>query len=318
MIDTFGREIYYLRLSVTDRCNLRCWYCMPADGICNKKRHEEMLTEEEMVMAVRAAASLGIRKLRLTGGEPLVKKNILSICERCAAVDGIRELCMTTNGALLPTMAGALKAAGVSRLNISLDTLDAEKYAAITRVGVLDEALRGIEAALDAGFAGIKINAVLIGGFNDGEIPALADLTRRWPVDVRFIELMPMTENETFGKNAYVPDEAVLTALPELVPAPQNDGVARLYRLPGAKGNVGLISAVSNHFCAGCNRIRLTADGKLKPCLHSDRECSIKGLSEEEMRREIEKVILAKPACHAPLSALERSHAGRNMNQIGG
>lgn len=318
MIDTFGREIYYLRLSVTDRCNLRCRYCMPADGICNKKRHEEMLTEDEMVMAVRAAASLGIRKLRLTGGEPLVKKNILSICERCAAVDGIRELCMTTNGTLLPTMAGALKAAGVSRLNISLDTLDAEKYAAITRVGVLDEALRGIEAALDAGFAGIKINAVLIGGFNDGEIPALAELTRRWPVDVRFIELMPMTENETFGKNAYVPDEAVLTALPELVPAPQNDGVARLYRLPGAKGNVGLISAVSNHFCAGCNRIRLTADGKLKPCLHSDRECSIKGLSEEEMRREIEKVILAKPACHAPLSALERSHAGRNMNQIGG
>ena len=318
MIDTFGREIYYLRLSVTDRCNLRCRYCMPADGICNKKRHEEMLTEDEMVMAVRAAASLGIRKLRLTGGEPLVKKNILSICERCAAVDGIRELCMTTNGTLLPTMAGALKAAGVSRLNISLDTLDAEKYAAITRVGVLDEALRGIEAALDAGFAGIKINAVLIGGFNDGEIPALADLTRRWSVDVRFIELMPMTENETFGKNAYVPDEAVLTALPELVPAPQNDGVARLYRLPGAKGNVGLISAVSNHFCAGCNRIRLTADGKLKPCLHSDRECSIKGLSEEEMRREIEKVILAKPACHAPLSALERSHAGRNMNQIGG
>ena len=318
MIDTFGREIYYLRLSVTDRCNLRCRYCMPADGICNKKRHEEMLTEDEMVMAVRAAASLGIRKLRLTGGEPLVKKNILSICERCAAVDGIRELCMTTNGTLLPTMAGALKAAGVSRLNISLDTLDAEKYAAITRVGVLDEALRGIEAALDAGFAGIKINAVLIGGFNDGEIPALADLTRRWPVDVRFIELMPMTENETFGKNAYVPDEAVLTALPELVPAPQNDGVARLYRLPGAKGNVGLISAVSNYFCAGCNRIRLTADGKLKPCLHSDRECSIKGLSEEEMRREIEKVILAKPACHAPLSALERSHAGRNMNQIGG
>ena len=318
MIDTIGREIYYLRLSVTDRCNLRCRYCMPADGICNKKRHEEMLTEDEMVMAVRAAASLGIRKLRLTGGEPLVKKNILSICERCAAVDGIRELCMTTNGTLLPSMAGALKAAGVSRLNISLDTLDAEKYAAITRVGVLDEALRGIEAALDAGFAGIKINAVLIGGFNDGEIPALADLTRRWPVDVRFIELMPMTENETFGKNAYVPDEAVLTALPELVPAPQNDGVARLYRLPGAKGNVGLISAVSNHFCAGCNRIRLTADGKLKPCLHSDRECSIKGLSEEEMRREIEKVILAKPACHAPLSALERSHAGRNMNQIGG
>ena len=318
MIDTFGREIYYLRLSVTDRCNLRCRYCMPADGICNKKSHEEMLTEDEMITAVRAAAALGIRKLRLTGGEPLVKKNILSLCERSAAVDGIRELCMTTNGTLLPAMAGALKAAGVSRLNISLDTLNAEKYAAITRVGVLDEALRGIETALDAGFAGIKINAVLIGGFNDDEIPALAELTRRWPVDVRFIELMPMTENEAFGKNAYVPGEEVLAALPELVPAEQNDGVARLYRLPGAEGNVGLISAVSNHFCAGCNRIRLTADGKLKPCLHSDQEYSVKGLNEEEMRREMEKAILAKPACHAPLSALERSHAGRNMNQIGG
>lgn len=317
MVDTYGREIYYLRLSVTDRCNLRCRYCMPADGIC-KKSHLDMLTEDEMIMAVQAAASLGIRKLRLTGGEPLVKKNILSICERSAAVEGINEVCMTTNGVLLPKMAKDLKATGVDRLNISLDTLNPDKYAYITRIGTLGQAIRGIEAALEAGFQKLKINAVLIGGFNDDEIPALADLSRRYPADVRFIELMPMTENEEFGQQAYVPGSAVLAALPELTEAEQNDGVAKLYRLPDAKGNVGLISAVSSHFCAACNRIRLTADGKLKPCLHSDQEYSIKGMNFDGMRREMERTILSKPACHAPLSATERSGAKRSMNKIGG
>lgn len=317
MVDTYGREIYYLRLSVTDRCNLRCRYCMPADGIC-KKSHLDMLTEDEMIMAVEAAASLGIRKLRLTGGEPLVKKNILSICERSAAVEGINEVCMTTNGVLLPKMAKDLKATGVDRLNISLDTLNPDKYAYITRIGTLGQAIRGIEAALEAGFQKLKINAVLIGGFNDDEIPALADLSRRYPADVRFIELMPMTENEEFGQQAYVPGSAVLAALPELTEAEQNDGVAKLYRLPDAKGNVGLISAVSSHFCAACNRIRLTADGKLKPCLHSDQEYSIKGMNFDGMRREMERTILSKPACHAPLSATERSGAKRSMNKIGG
>lgn len=317
MIDTYGREISYLRLSVTDRCNLRCRYCMPAEGIC-KKRHEEMLTEDEMLLAVQAAASLGIRKLRLTGGEPLVKRNILSICRRVAAVEGIDEVCMTTNGILLPHMAPELRAAGVHRLNISLDTLDGAKYAHMTRLGTLEQALRGIEAALEAGFDRVKINAVLIGGFNDDEIPALAGLTYRYPVDVRFIELMPMTAEEAFGPGAYVSGEAVLAALPALVPVPSGDGVARLYRLPEAQGSVGLISAVSRHFCAACNRIRLTADGRLKPCLHSHQEFPIKGLSLDEMRREMERTILAKPACHAPLSATERSGAGRSMNQIGG
>ena len=265
MVDTYGREIYYLRLSVTDRCNLRCRYCMPADGIC-KKTHAEMLTEDEMIMAVEAAASLGIRKLRLTGGEPLVKKNILSICERSAAVVGIKEVCMTTNGVLLPQMAKDLRTAGVDRLNISLDTLNPDKYTYITRIGTLEQAMRGIEAALNAGFERLKINAVLIGGFNDDEIPALAELSRRYPADVRFIELMPMTENEEFGQQAYVPGSAVLDALPELEEVEQTDGVARLYRLPNAQGNVGLISAVSNHFCAACNRIRLTADGWSSGC----------------------------------------------------
>lgn len=318
MVDTYGREIYYLRLSVTDRCNLRCRYCMPAEGVC-KKSHEEMLTEDEMITAVEAAASLGIRKLRLTGGEPLVKKNILSICERCASVAGIKEVCMTTNGILLPQMAKDLKSAGVDRLNISLDTLHPEKYAHITRIGSLDDALRGIEAALAAGFEHLKINAVLMGGVNDDEIPALAELSRRYDADVRFIELMPMTVNEAVGANAYLSGDAVLAALPELQPEEKkSDGVARLYRLPDAKGNIGLISAVSSHFCASCNRIRLTADGKLKPCLHSDQEYSIKSLDFEGMRREIVRVVQAKPACHPPLSAVERSNAGRNMNQIGG
>lgn len=317
MQDTYGREIRYLRLSVTDRCNLRCRYCMPADGIC-KKRHEEMLTEDEMLMAVRAAASLGVDKLRITGGEPLVKRNILSICRRAAAVEGIREVCLTTNGLLLPTMAGELRAAGVQRVNISLDTLDAAKYAHITRIGVLDDALRGIEAALAAGFERVKINAVLIGGFNQDEIPALAELSRRWPVDVRFIELMPMTADETFGSGAYLPCTAVLEALPQLVEAPSQGGVARLYRLPHAQGSVGVISAVSRHFCADCNRIRLTADGRVKPCLHSAQELSVKGLDEAGMRRVMAQAITAKPACHPPLSAEERSGAGRSMNRIGG
>lgn len=317
MVDTYGREIYYLRLSVTDRCNLRCRYCMPEDGIC-KKSHLEMLTEDEMIMAVEAAASFGIRKLRLTGGEPLVKKNILSICERSAAVEGIKEVCMTTNGVLLPQMAKDLRTAGVDRLNISLDTLNPDKYTYITRIGTLEQAMRGIEAALNAGFERLKINAVLIGGFNDDEIPALAELSRRYPADVRFIELMPMTENEEFGQQAYVPGSAVLDALPELEEGEQTDGVARLYRLPNAQGNVGLISAVSNHFCAVCNRIRLTADGKLKPCLHSDQEFSIKGLDFDGMRKEIQRTILSKPVCHAPLSATERSGAKRTMNKIGG
>lgn len=317
MIDSFGREISYLRLSVTDRCNLRCRYCMPEDGVC-KKSHAEMLTEEEMITAVRAAASLGIRKLRLTGGEPLVKKNILSICRSCAAVEGIEELCLTTNGILLPQMAKELKAAGVDRLNISLDTLNPEKYAYITRIGSLEQALRGIEAAIDVGFSRIKINTVLIGGFNDDEIPALARLTEAYPVDLRFIELMPMTQHEALGQSAYVSGAAVLQALPELIQTEQSDGVARLCRLPDAQGSIGLISAVSDHFCAACNRIRLTADGKLKPCLHSAQEYCIKGMDFEAMRREMERVILAKPACHAPLSVASRSSAGRNMNQIGG
>ncbi len=317
MTDGFGREITYLRLSVTELCNLRCRYCMPEEGVC-KRRHDEMLTEEETIRAVRAAASLGIRKVRITGGEPLVKPNILSICRRTAETEGIRETVLTTNATRLPELARPLREAGVSRVNISLDTLDPARYAFITRRGVLDDALRGIEAALEAGFDRVKINTVLIGGFNDDEIPALAELTRRLPVDVRFIELMPMPGDTLFGEQAYIPVSRVTEALPEAVPCGVNDGVARLYRLPGALGNIGLISPLSGHFCAACNRLRLTADGHLKPCLHSRDEIRIKGLNEAGMAEAMRRAILMKPKQHEALSRTERSRAARQMNQIGG
>ena len=315
--DQYGREISYMRLSVTELCNLRCRSCMPAEGVC-KKRHEQMLTEDEMIRAVEAASSLGIRKLRITGGEPLVKKNILSICRRAAAVEGIEEVCLTTNGTLLPELAKPLKEAGVRRLNISLDTLDRDKYAYITRIGSLDQAAEGIHAALEAGYDKLKINTVLIGGFNDDEIGELAELTRRYPLDLRFIEMMPMYDGGDFGKDAFIPNTRVLELLPELTAVEPDGGVAKLYRLPGAKGNIGLISPVNAHFCGSCNRIRLTADGKLKPCLHSSVEYDIKGLDFDGMRSVMEKVIYNKPAWHGLLDADNPSHAGRNMNQIGG
>ena len=317
MRDSFGREITYLRLSVTELCNLRCRYCMPEDGVC-KKNHLEMLTEDEMVTAAEAAAALGITKIRITGGEPLVKRNILHICERISRIDGINELCLTTNGTMLKDFAVPLKNAGVSRLNISLDTLQRDKFEHITRRDSFEDAMEGINAAVSAGFDKIKINAVLIGGFNDDEIVSLAELTRKYPVDVRFIELMPMYDSGDFTQSAYLSVDAVLEKLGELEKLPRNGGVADLYRLPDSLGDIGLISAVSNHFCTRCNRIRLTADGKIKPCLHSNVEFSVKGLDFEGMKAQFETAILGKPACHDPLSASQRSHAGRNMNQIGG
>ena len=316
MKDTYGREIHYLRLSVTDLCNLRCRYCMPEEGVC-RREHAQMMTQEETLRAVRIAAELGVDRVRITGGEPLVKRNILAICRGVAETPGIRETGLTTNGIRMREMAQSLREAGVGRINISLDTLDPDRYAYMTRGGRLEDALAGIEAALAAGFERVKINAVLIGGFNGAEIPALAELTRRWPVDVRFIELMPMAGNREFGPECYVPATRVLEALPEAVPAAE-EGVARLYALPGAMGRIGLISPLSRHFCGSCNRIRLTADGKLKPCLHSGEEISIRGLTEEEVRARFREAILAKPASHGALSPEDRSRAGRTMNEIGG
>lgn len=317
MTDGYGRTINYLRLSVTELCNLHCRYCMPGEGICKKKR-EDMLTEEEMLLAVRAAASLGITKVRITGGEPLVKKNILSVCRRISEVPGIGELCLTTNGTELSGLAQPLREAGVQRLNISMDTLQADKYRYITRTGNFEDAWRGFLAALDAGFEKIKINVVLLGGFNEDEVSTLAQLTLKYPVDVRFIEWMPMYDGGDFTDAAQIPCNRVLSRLKEAVPAGEDGGVAKLYRLPGALGNIGLITPVSAHFCAACNRIRLSADGMLKPCLHSAEEIPIKGLEYADMRAQIERAVVNKPPCHSGLSGRNKSRAGRSMNRIGG
>ena len=318
MQDGSAREITYLRLSATSLCNLRCRYCMPAEG-APERPCAEICTIGELSEIARQAAALGIRKVRITGGEPLVRRGVLSLCRELRRIPRLQELTLTTNGLLLPEMAAELKAAGVDRVNISLDTLDPEKYCRITRGGRLEDALAGIQAARDAGLSPLKLNCVLIGGFNDDEIPALAALTEREPVEVRFIELMPIGNTADFGPEAYLPCEAVLERLPRLEPAAvERAGVAERFRLPGAAGTVGLIRPLSRCFCAQCDRIRLTADGYLKPCLHSREEISVRGLHGPDLRRRLEQAIRHKPKQHSQLSASARSESARGMNQIGG
>lgn len=312
MKDACAREITYLRLSVTDLCDLRCRYCMPAEGVC-KRPHSEICSVEELVEIVRQAAALGVRKVRLTGGEPLVRRGILEICRGIAALEGVEELCLTTNGTALSRFAQPLREAGVARLNVSLDTLRPERFAHITRGGRLEDVLSGLEAARDAGFTGTKLNVVLLDGFNRDEIPDFVDLTRRYPLEVRFIELMPIGEGT---RERFLSSSAVLDACPELENVDVS-GVARRYRVPGGAGLVGLIEPMSHRFCGRCDRIRVTADGKLKPCLHSDREIPLRGLTGEALRRAIREGIESKPPRHY-MAETGRSNAARNMNQIGG
>lgn len=306
-----------MRISVTELCNLRCRYCMPEDGIV-KRAHDEMMTAEETIDAVKAAVSLGIKKIRITGGEPLVKRGIVKLCDAISAIEGVEELCITTNGTLLPKFGRELREAGVSRVNISLDTLDPDKYREITRVGELSEALAGIDAAFEAGFDNIKINNVLMGGFNDDEIEDFVKLTVDRPIEVRFIELMPIGGGMDFDRSGFISCQQVLSKVPELEPLEHSEGVAVLYRLPGAKGRVGLIRPISCEFCGDCNKIRLTSDGMLKPCLHSDAELCIKGLQLDEMTEVMKRAVLQKPEMRDALDADNPSHAGRNMNSIGG
>lgn len=314
MKDAQGRTIDYLRLSITDRCNLRCRYCMPEEGVC-KQSHAEMLTLEEYAEIARSAAALGVQKIRLTGGEPLVRKGVTELCRKLRAIPELRELCLTTNGALLPDMARPLREAGVDRLNISLDTLRPDRYTALTRRGQLGDALAGIRAAEEAGFRDLKLNCVLIGGFNDDELGDFLALTREHPWELRFIELMPMGPCAGWDKRCFLPVTEILKRYPELEEVEPN-GVARRYRLPGAKGTVGLISPMSHEFCGDCRRIRVTADGKLKGCLHSREEISLKGLHGEALTEAIRRGILQKPQRH---HLTERpSDTPRNMNQIGG
>ena len=315
MEDNFGREIYYLRLSVTDLCNLRCIYCMPLDGV-DKKKHEDIMSIDEIAEVVRAAALCGITKVRVTGCEPLIRNGIIDICHRISETPGISELCLTTNGILLTEYSEKLKAAGVTRLNISLDSVDPDTYRKITRTGTLERALTGIRAALETGFETIKINAVLIGGVNDGEIRSLLELTRQYKVNVRFIEAMPIGECADWAEGRFISVARILEVAPELSDV-GTDGVAKQYRLPGGLGTVGLISPVSSHFCPTCNRIRVTADGKLKPCLHSAAEIDLRGLHGKALEDVIRMAISQKPQKHM-LDTGKISESARNMNAIGG
>jgi len=317
MKDAFNRTINYLRISVTDLCNLRCRYCMPDNGVV-KKQHSDILSVEEIESIVRAAAELGIDKVRITGGEPLVRNGILEICRKIGAIDSLKEICLTTNGILLGDMAKDLKKAGVSRVNISLDTLDPVKYKQITRNGELSDVFRGIQAAREAGLLPLKINIVLIGGFNDNEIGDFVEMTRSEEIDVRFIELMPIGECAGWDSECFIHASRVLEREPRLEPIfNQEAAVEKLYRVPGYKGRVGLINPMSQPFCQQCNRIRVTADGKLKTCLHSSEEIELKGLPPEVIKERIASAIANKPLRHY-LNERTKSESTRNMFQIGG
>lgn len=314
MMDQYGRTIDYLRLSVTDLCNYRCRYCMPAEGV-EKGPHGSILTVEELVEIGEAAVKLGVRKIRLTGGEPLVRRGILDICRGLRAIPELKELCLTTNGSLLPELAQPLREAGVDRLNISLDTLKPERFQEITRRGTLDEVMKGIRAAEDAGFQNLKLDTVLMGGVNDDEIGDFLALTMEHPWEVRFIELMAMGPCAAWPKERFLPVTEVLRRFPQLEKIRPN-GVARRYRLPGAVGTAGLIAPVSYEFCGDCRRIRVTADGRLKGCLHSREEIPLRGLHGDALTEAIRRGILQKPRQHHLTE--HASDTPRTMNQIGG
>ena len=315
MKDSFDRTIRYLRLSVTDLCNYRCIYCMDKDGVA-KKRHNDILSIEELTDIAKAAYSLGIRKIRLTGGEPLVRRGVVTLCGNIRAISDDIELGITTNGSLLPELADELKKAGVDRLNISLDTLDKATFRSITRVGELDDTLNGIEAAKKAGFTDIKINTVLLGSINDGEIFDFIKLTKDEPLHVRFIELMPLGVVKGWDKIRMISVSPIEEYLRQIAESITSDGVARVYHLPGHKGTVGLISPMSKGFCASCDKIRVTADGKLKPCLHSLKEINLKGLHGDELISALADGISQKPARH--MLDTVGAQTDRNMNEIGG
>lgn len=333
MKDSHGRVIDYLRISLTDRCNFRCIYCMPADGV-TQLRHEDILRIEEIEELVRIAAGIGIKKVRLTGGEPLVRKGVVDLVRAITQTPGIENVSMTTNGVLLPQMVDDLKAAGLSRVNISLDTLDAEQFRMITRCGNLDDTLAGIDAALAAKMNPVKINTVVVKSLNQ-DFLAYARLSVDRPLHVRFIEYMPVGDSAGvdgcgWDKSDVIPSEqlhdiinerAREQGLPELVDAgtgrPEGWGPARYFKFPDALGTVGFISPLSRHFCSECNRMRLTADGKIRPCLLSDLEYDVRTPlregGEEAVRRVLLEALGTKPDDHHDKVGTER-----NMSQIGG
>jgi len=309
MIDQYERDINYLRVSVTDRCNLRCTYCMPKEGL-SQIGHDDILRYEEILRIIRVATGEGITKVRITGGEPLVRRGVAEFIASLRTIPALKDISLTTNGILLEAHAEELFAAGIRRINISLDSLNAEKYARITRGGDIDAVLRGIRKVREIGFDPIKINIVAIRGFNDDEVLDFARLTLENPYQIRFIELMPLGTAGAENDGRYLANGMIrerIEALGKLEAVTggmkKTEGPARMYRLAGGAGEIGFISPVSRHFCHSCNRLRLTANGQLRACLLSDDETDLKtplrgGCGDEAIGALIRGVIARKPRRH--------------------
>jgi len=324
-LDRFGRPIHYLRISLTDRCNLRCRYCMP-DDISFRPTHE-MMSDEEILLLARLFADLGFDKFRLTGGEPTMRPGIVNLVRRLAEIPGVRSLSMTSNGVLFPRLARSLAEAGLRRVNFSLDTLDPEKFQRLTRRSSLKDVWDGIQAAEEAGLLPIKLNSVVVRGSNEEDVVALAELTLKRPWHVRFIEMMPFADASAFQQAGLVSSEETRSRIEavfgELQPVNGGalDGEARMFRLPGAAGQVGFISTVTQPFCATCTRARLTADGRLRLCLLQEREVDLltplrNGASTRELRDLILDGIWNKPWGNGLAEGLIPYN--RNMSEIGG
>ncbi len=324
--DPFGRAVTYLRISLTDRCNLRCVYCMPKEGL-QWQPPADQLTVDEIIQVVRVAAQGGVTRIRLTGGEPTIRQNIVGIVRHIAHLPGVKDVGMTTNGVLLKDLAQPLSDAGLKRINISIDTLDPVRFKKITRWGNLDEVWAGIEAAERVGMKPIKLNAVVVRGFNDRDVTDFAKLTMQYPWQVRFIEMMPFGEVAAFAKDGIVTEEQIRDRIEaefaplELQNEGKLDGEARIYKFAGALGTVGFISSVTQPFCASCNRARLTADGVLRLCLLRDKELDLltplrQGADEVDIKQIILDGIWHKPWGHG--LSREVIPLNRVMSQIGG
>ncbi|MDT8435350.1 MAG: GTP 3',8-cyclase MoaA [Gemmatimonadota bacterium] len=326
MKDGFGRRIDYLRISVTDKCNLRCAYCLPVEGLAWLPR-PALLTFEEIVSAVRQMADLGLRAVRLTGGEPLVRRDLPELVRMIRAVPGIEDLALSTNAVLLADRATELREAGLDRVNVSVDTLQRDRFETIARrpARFFDAMLEGIEEAERLGFAPLKINTVVLRGLNDDEVPDLAAITRERPWHVRFIELMPVEENLHLAERFVGADEILgrVAALEELVPdeGPPGNGPARCFRFPGAPGSVGVITPLSHDYCDRCNRMRLTADGRLRTCLFGTHEVDLRTplRAGVPIRAAVERALAGKPERHLlQLGSAKGSGGLAALSQVGG
>lgn len=319
MIDRYGREIEYIRISVTDSCNLKCVYCWPGEENCAQKCSDSLMPEEFETI-VRSLVKAGIKKVRLTGGEPLVRSDICEIVRRISGIPGVEDISMTTNGINLDRMIYKLKEAGLNRLNISLDSLRPERFRYITGGGEIKYTLKGIEKALELGMTPVKTNTVLMKGVNDDEIDDFIQLTEKNPLEVRFIELMPIGRFGEKNSDKVVVNAGIIADHPELLYCgkSENGSSASHYRIDGYKGKVGFISPVSHKFCSSCNRIRLTCDGKIRPCLGNNGEVDITEVlrnDKEDLDELIRKIIYEKPEGHHFESNFSSS---RIMSRIGG